>query len=76
MKFFEKSKRISEPSASFLKMWLNFSKRCRAVSVLYCSMRVGAYLGVLLEVVLQNNVLSKLLVVVLEGRPGVKVGCL
>ena len=76
MKFFEKSKRISEPSASFLKMWLNFSKRCRTVSGFYCIARAGAYLGVLLEVLLQDNVLSELLVVVLEGRPGVQVRCL
>jgi hypothetical protein len=26
-KFLEKSNRVSEPSASFLNVWLNFSKR-------------------------------------------------
>lgn len=57
-------------------MWLNFSKRCRTVSGFYCIARAGAYLGVLLEVLLQDNVLSELLVVVLEGRPGVQVRCL
>ena len=73
MKFFEKSKRISESSASFLKVWLNFSKRYKTVSKLHCVACVDAYLGVLLEVLLQNDVLSELLVVVLEGRPGVQV---
>ena len=57
-------------------MWLNFSKRCRTDSEFYGIARAGAYLGVLLEVLLQDNVLSELLVVVLEGRPGVQVRCL
>lgn len=34
---------------------------------------IAVYLGVLLEVLLQDDVLSELLVVVLEGRPGIQV---
>lgn len=35
---------------------------------------IWSYLRVLLEVLLEDDVLSKLLVVVLEGRPGVEIG--
>jgi hypothetical protein len=68
-KFLEKSKRVSEPSASFLNVWLNFSKRYNVLAKLI-SDRNKSYLRVLLEVLLQDNVLSELLVMVLESRPG------
>jgi hypothetical protein len=68
-KFLEKSKRVSEPSASFLKVWLNFSKRYNVLAKLISDWN-KSYLGILLEVLLQDNVLSELLVMVLESRPG------
>jgi hypothetical protein len=72
MKFLEKSNRISEFSASFLKVRLNFSKRYMGLDNGCIGLSVS-YLGVLLEVLLEDNVLSKLLVVVLERRPGAEV---
>jgi hypothetical protein len=74
-KFLEKSNRVSEPSASFLKVWLNFSKRY-ASSAREGQWLKGAYLRILLKVLLQHDVLTELLVVVLESRPGRKIGCL
>lgn len=72
MKFLEKSNRISESSASFLKVWLNFSKRYKILAA-FTVFALTTYLGVLLEVLLEHDVLPKLLVVVLKGRPGVQV---
>jgi F0F1-type ATP synthase delta subunit len=68
-KFLEKSKRVSEPSTSFLKVWLNFSKRYNVLDKLLDHDN-KSYLRVFLEVLLQDNVLSELLVMVLESRPG------
>jgi hypothetical protein len=72
MKFLEKSNRISEFSASFLKVRLNFSNRYKALDSGGSGLS-ASYLRVLLEVFLQYNVLSELLVVFLERRPGVEV---
>jgi len=72
-KFLEKSNRVSEPSASFLNVWLNFSNRWN--DLVECQKhRLTTYLRVLFEVLLQYNVLSELLVVALESRPGGKIG--